>query len=195
MEVRISNNDNGTIAAVSNDYQLLTQSEMLSLQHWISRYKSNTYQVIGTATVANSKVTVLHIKNTDSTRFLAVSYLRLAALGLTGGTAPPDVANYFDIGTGRTVSSGGATATPVNTNRSSGRVAVVTATQTAPTMTGTDTLLDRHYLKEQGEEFRYNKEGSVILGLNDTLEISFTSDNTAGTAYARVTFMMLDIEN
>ena len=37
----------------------------------------------------------------------------------------------------------------------------------------------------------FNKQGSVIVGQNDTLEIRVVSDHTAGTAYARVTFMMI----
>jgi hypothetical protein len=56
--------------------------------------------------------------------------------------------------------------------------------------TGVFTQIDRVYTKA-GDQVVYNKQGSIILGLNDTFSIKFVSTGT-GTGAARVTFMMLE---
>jgi hypothetical protein len=182
----------GIAAEVNGDQKLITISEQHALQHENAWYKENTYQVVGTVTIANATTTVLHIKNTDSTRKMVISYIRVQAIDPAGGTSPPAAVNYFSLGLNQTVSSGGSAVTPVNTNAGSGRVASVTATHNGPTVAGTLAELDRWYLSADGGTETWNKEGSIILGLNDTFGINFTSDNTSGTAYARVTFMMID---
>jgi hypothetical protein len=179
-------------AVVNFEGKLFTISETHSLQHENSWYNENTYQVIGDVTLANATTTVLHLKNTDATRNLVISYVRVQAIDPTGGTAPPAAANYFQLGLDETVSSGGTAVTPVNVNAGSGRVADVTATDNGPTMAGTFAELDRWYLDSDGGAQTWNKEGSIILGLNDTFSVRVVSDNTGGTAYARVTFMMIE---
>lgn len=191
MEIRISNHDDGTIAGVTPENQLKVEAENLPLQHYVSRVNQNAYQVWGTATPVNGTVTVLHIKNTDPNNYAVVTYIRVGAIGLAGGTAPPAAANYFEIAFDRTVSSGGTAVTAVNVNRSSGKTALITATHNGPTMTGTAVVSDRHYLQAQGDETVHTKAGSMILGLNDTLEVRFISDNTSGTLYSRITFLMM----
>jgi hypothetical protein len=182
----------GDTAEVTKNHKLKTISEQHALQHENSWETGQTYQVIGTATIANATTTVLHLKNTDTTRRLVVSFMRVQAIDPAGGTAAPAAANYFSVGVGDTVSSGGSAVTPVNVNRTSGNAAAVTATASGPTMGGGFAEIDRWYLDSDGGSSKYDKMGSVILGLNDTLDIRFTSDNTSGTAYARVTFMMID---
>lgn len=189
MEVNISNHSDGTMAGVTEDYQLKVRAENQSLQHYISLNNGNAYQVEGTATVANATTTVLHIKNDDPDNDLVITYIRLQVIDPAGGTAPPAAANYWEMGFDRTVSSGGSAATPTNMNRKVGKVAAVTCTDSGPTMTGTHVNADTQYVS--GESMvSYSKDGSPILGLNDTFEIRLTSDNTSGTAYARVTFLM-----
>ena len=183
----------GYSAKVTKRNQLATYTESASIQHYISANQGQAYQVIGDfATVNNSTHTVLHVKNSDSDRVMVVTYIRVNLLDFAGGTSVPNVATYFDIGFGRTVSSGGTAVTPVNMNRDSGNTASVTATDNNPTMAGTFTEIDRHYVQAEGQEWAYNKEGTVILGLNDTIEIRVTSDHTSGVAYARMSFIMLD---
>ncbi len=192
MEVILKNNTNGTTVGVSPENQLQVVAESKSLQHFISQEKQNTYQVIGTATIANATTTVLHLKNTDSERDLVISYIRVQTIDAASGTALPSANTYFDIGLDRTVSSGGSAVTPVNVNASSGKTASVTATAAGPTMAGTFAEIDRWYCDADAGSNTFRKDGSIILGLNDTIEVRLTSDHTSGTAYARITFMMID---
>lgn len=191
MQVLIKNNSDGYTTEVTPEGQLKVEAEIHELQHHEARVQEQTYQVIGTATIANATTTVLHLKNNDPERDMVVSSIRLQSIDPSGGTAPPAAANFFSIGYDRTISSGGSAVTPVNTNAASGKVAAGTFTDSGPTMTGTFKELDRWYLDSDGGTNTFNNQGSLILKINDTLEIRFTSDNTSGTAYARVTFMMI----
>lgn len=190
MEVNIKNHTNGSIAGVTRDFQLKTQAESLSLQHFISREYGQTYQVIGTTdTLTAATIPILHITNDDPERLLVFSFIRA---GIVDPNATlPNANDYIQLGVGATV-TGGTAVTPVNTNRSSGKVATVTAVHSTPTSAGTFTEMDRYYPKEDGHEQVWNKSGSLILGLNDTFEARIVSTSTAGVAWARFTFMMLD---
>lgn len=167
--------------------QAATQSEIHELQHHISWNHGQCYQTWGTETaVAAADQCVLHLQNTSSTMKYVVSYMRLEVAGLAGGTALPSVTNYFYIAFNRTYGSGGVAVTPVNMNRASGNVATLTAYNESPTLAGTALEFDRWYPTD-GSMQTYNKHGSLILGLNDTMEISLVSDHTSGHAYARIT--------
>ena len=179
----------GVQAKVDSNKELLVKSNSASLQHIISERDGEAYQVIGDfASVNNSTHTVLHIKNTSATKFLVVTYIRLQTIDLAGGTAPPNAGLYWQIGKNRTVSSGGTAVTPANVNFASGKTAEATCTDNNPTMAGTFVELDRYYIQSEADAVVYNKEGSIVLGKDDTLEIRIVSDNTSGTAYARVSF-------
>jgi hypothetical protein len=161
-----------------------------SLQHVISEEDENAYQVIGTATLASGTVTVLHITNNDPDRKLTVTYLRHQVVGASGGTAFPNTSNYFSIRLGRTYSSGGSTAIAINVSSGSGNTAQITAYQGAPTLTGTANEIDRWYTKADGDMNTFNKEGSLIIPPNKTIEISYIGDHSSGTIYARLSFVM-----
>jgi len=182
----------GKLAKVDDEGQMLVVAESQELQHHVARVEQNAYQVIGDfASVNNSTHTILHIKNNDTTKNLAVTFVRLQFLDQAGGTALPAAATRFELGFGRTFSSGGTAVTPVNTTAFSSKVASVTCYDNNPTMAGTFTELDRYYVKDEGDSIVYNKQGSIILGLNDTFEVRIVSDHTSGLAYARVTFIMI----
>lgn len=182
----------GRQVQVTDEFQLKVVSENHELQHHESLTNGEAYQVIGDfAAVNNSTHAVLHLKNDDTTKLLVVSFIRVQLLNVSGGTALPDPGNRFEIGFGRTVSSGGTAVTPVNMNTTSGNTASVTATDNNPTMAGTFTEFDRWYPDSGESMMTFNKQGSLILGQDDTLEVRVVSDHTAGTAYARVTFMMI----
>lgn len=189
--VVIENNTDGTKASVTVDNQLTVQSETLSLQHYISFYDENVYQVIGTTTPNGTAATILHLKNNDSENTLVVSYMRLGIVDAANGTAFPSANSYFTLGFDTAYSSGGTTATPVNMNAQSGKTANVVAYGGAPVVSGTFAEFDRRHIKADGDEYTYNKEGSLLLGLGNTLDIRLQSDHTAGTAIARVTFIMV----
>lgn len=192
MDIRIKDNSTGTVAKVTPEFQLETRAETLSHQHYISREFAQTFQVIGvTDTLTAATIPVLHIKNDDPERDLVISYIRLQIVD--PNATLPGVGDYFQLGLGTTI-SGGSAVTPVNTNASSGKVASVTATHSTPSSSGTFSELDRWYPTADGDSVTYNKDGSIILGLNDTFEIRIVSTSTAGIAYARTTFMMVDKE-
>lgn len=191
MEINIKNHANGDIAGVTSEHQLQVEAETHELQHHVSRTTGQAYQVQGeTDTLTAADIPILHIINDDPDRSLVVSFIRS---GIADANATlPDIGNYIKLGFGTTM-TGGTAVTPVNMNRKSGADALVTATASTPTRVGTFVEFDRWYPSADGDRESYNKQGSLILGLNDTLEIAHVSTSTAGIAWARVTFMMMDL--
>ena len=183
----------GYTAGVTQEGLLRVQAQTNAIQFHHSREHGSAYQVQGDfASVNNSTHAVLHLKNTSSTKVVVVTYIRCQFLDYAGGTALPNVATYWDFGLNRTVSSGGTAVTPVNMNATSGNAASVTATDNNPTMGGTFLEFDRYYPSSEADQLTYNKEGTLILGQNDTFEIRITSDHTSGVAQARVSFIEYD---
>ena len=193
--ITIKNPGSGDQARVSTDGQLFTQAENLPLQHYISRFRGQAYQFQMNHTISGTGTKVVgHIRNNSPTLSLVATFARLQAIGLTGGTTLPDDGNYWALGFGRTFSSGGTSTTPINMNRNSGNAAAVIAYDNNPTLAGTFDEFDRFYPTDGGQ-FSFNKEGSLILGANDTLEFRFVTDHTAGELYARLTFLMMDLSD
>ena len=183
----------GNVAGVTSEGLLRVQAQTNAIQFHHSREHGSAYQVQGDfASVNNSTHAVLHLKNTSSSKLVVVTYIRCQFLDYAGGTALPNVATYWDFGFNRTVSSGGTAVTPVNMNATSGNAASVTATDNNPTMGGTFLEFDRYYPSSEADQITYNKEGTLILGQNDTFEIRITSDHTSGVAQARVSFIEYD---
>ena len=183
----INGNGSPRAAEVTADFQLKVQAEVQELQHF-EALSGLTYQVSSTDTGITAKTqTILHLKNIDPERNCVISFIRMQAI--TNTASKPVVGEYFEIGMGETVASGGTATTPTNTNAASGNIASVTATGIDPTMAGTFTQIDKWYNVGNGQ-IVYNKQGSIILGLNDTLSIRLLSAGT-GEAYARITFMMI----
>ncbi len=179
-------------AKVDKDLRLWTSSKSESLQHLISENEEQAYQIIGTATLANTTVTAIHVKNTSSDFNMVITYIRHQILDHSGGTAFPNVSNYYQIALGRTFSAGGSTATPINIHCGSANLALVTAYQGAPTLAGTAREIDRWYTKAEGDMNVFNKEGSLIIPPNETIELSYIGDQTGGTIYTRMSFIMED---
>jgi hypothetical protein len=180
----------GYFAGVTNENQLQARAETHTMQHHASLFYGQAFQIIGDfAALNNNTYRILHIKNVDPNRFLVVTYIRLEVVGASGGDfGSPNT--YFQFGNGVTYASGGTIVTPVNVNFTSGNAALVEAYDNNPTLTGTFLEYDRWYPDANGSMQTFNKEGSVILGLNNELTISLTTNHTAGTAYARVSFFM-----
>jgi hypothetical protein len=186
---------NGYSAGVTNENQLKTLAVTHSIQHHNSRVEGHAYQVIGDTTLNNNTHTVLHMINNSSVLNVVVTYLRISAVDLTGGTALPSALTFFQTGFGRTVASGGSLVLPVNMNQASGKTAPVITTSNDPVMVGTFTEVDRWYVEGAGIENTYYKDGSIILGVGESMEIRCTTDHTAGIAYSRLSFIMEPIEN
>jgi hypothetical protein len=186
--MQIQNNKDGTLAEVTSNNQLRVLSEGHHIQHHHAFFNESTYQVISVDTgITAATETQLHLINNSATHKCVLTFIRTQAI--TNTASKPVVGEYWEMGTGRTVASGGTAATPVNTNPGSGKAAAVTATGINPTMTGTFTPIDRWY-NVGNEEHLWEKHGSIVLGLNDTFEIRLVSAGT-GEAVARITFMMI----
>lgn len=179
---------------VNSDNQIVAAAVSQSIQHFVSRFKEQAYQVIGTATLAAGTVAALHIKNISSDKLLTVTYLRHQIISPTGGTALPNTSNYFRLAFGRERQSGGAEVTPVNVNNGSGVTAEVEAYQSNPTLTGTAVEIDRWYTKADGDMNTFRKEGAVLINPGRTLEFSYVGDQVSGLLYARLSFLMVELE-
>ena len=180
----------GNIAGVNNSNQLEVYAQTASLQHVLSHREGQAYQVWGVANLANGTVVPLHITNNNADKDLIVTYIRWQILDPSGGTAIPNADNYLFAGLGRTYDSGGALAIPINVNAKSGNIPQLTVYQGNPTLTGSNSIFDRWYPKAEADMNVWNKEGTVILGRDDTLELAYVGDQTGGIVFARVSFIM-----
>mgnify|MGYP003630646824 CR=1 FL=1 len=194
--VTIKNPGTGQQAFVSSDGQLRTQSESLSTQHFVSRYRGQSYQAVfedtGLGAAAN---VVAHIKNTSSTLSLVMTHIALQVIDVAGGTALGNTdLTYWSLAFDRTYASGGALTTPVNMNRGSGNAADVITYDTNPTLAGTAVEYDKVFVSGTHVE-RFSKEAALILSPGSTCEFTLTTDHTSGTAHARATFMMMDLSD
>jgi len=180
----------GYRAGVTDEHQIKVVSESHELQHHVSWLYGQTYQVEGSHTLASSGTkNTLHIKNTSPTRDMVITFVRLQFVG--DGTI--DVNTYMQYGFGPTYASGGAVITSVNMNRTSANAAEATCYDDNLVTAGTFIPVDTWYC--DASQIRYEKQGSIILGLNDTFMSRLITDQTAGIAYTRVTFNMIGSES
>jgi hypothetical protein len=177
-------------AHVDTDHRLWVNAKSSSIQHIVSEIEEEAYQVIGIATLGSGTVVVLHLTNNNPNKHITVTYLRHQVIGASGGTDFPNSSNYFSIRCGREYASGGAEVTPVNMFIGSGNTPDITVYNNNPTLTGTATEFDRWYTKADGDMNTFNKEGSLIIPPNKTIEISYVGDRTGGSIYARISFIM-----
>ena len=180
----------GYVARVDSTNRLRTYAKSASIQHVVSEDDQKAFQVIGTATLSSGTVIPLHITNDNSEENLVITYLRHQVIGASGGTSFPNVNNYFSVRLGRTYTSGGAASTPVNVFGGSGQLSGVTCYQTDPTLGGTALEIDRWYTKADGDMNTFNKEGSLIIPPNKTMEVAYVGDRTGGTVYTRISFIL-----
>ena len=171
-----------------NRLQVISKSEML--QHLVSKESHGAFQCIGTASLSSGTVVALLLKNNSSTKNMIVTYNRHQIIDATGGTAIPNASNYYRISLGRIYDSGGTLVEPVNIYAGSGVLSEVTAYEDNPTLTGTAKESDRWYTKANGDMSLFNKEGSLIIPPNESIELSYVGDQTSGTIYTRLSFVM-----
>lgn len=180
----------GYAAKVDSSNRLRTYSKSASIQHVVSEHDQEAYQIIGLSTLSAGIVTVLHMKNISQDDNIIVTYIRHQVVGVSGGTPFPNPDNYFSVSLGRTYVSGGSIATPVNVFGGSGHTAEALIYQGDPVLTGTSQEIDRWYTKADGDMNTFNKEGALIIPPNQTLEITYTGDQTSGTIYGRLSFIV-----
>lgn len=177
---------------VNEENRALVTSVNQTFQNHHSMSEGEAFQALGTATLANATVPVLHLKNTSDTLYLVVTHIRAQLVDAAGGTAYPNASNYWSIRHGRTYSSGGSAITPVNMNTGSTKTAPATVYDSSPTLAGTANEFDREYLKAEAEVAHWNKEGALVIAPGGTLEASIVGDHTSGTAKVRISFVMAD---
>lgn len=139
------------------------------------------YDAFGTIVIASgvtgvSGGVVLFVQNNDPVRFLVVDriYVQVAQPAVV----LPFQSTYFSVGFGRTYTSGGAVITPVNENRFTTNVAIVTAvnSNTILGLTGTFTEALRFY-PQGGPVFEIVPQGAdaIILTRGNSIEVDFNS--------------------
>lgn len=176
---------------VTENHQARVVAENQELQHYIALHDEQVFQVIANDDGITAKTqTILHIKNTSTTHWLVVTFVRVQAI--TDTASKPVAGEYWQLGGKDTVSSGGSVITPDNTVINSGETADAVITGNDPTMSGDFTEMDRW--RNDNSEHAWNKQGSILLGLNATFEARFVSSG-AGVATARITFMFVKKEN
>lgn len=180
----------GNLVKVDSDNRLHTMSKSDSIQHVISNECQQAYQCIGEADLAVGTVVSLFLQNISSDKKIIITYIRHQILDQAGGTAFPNVSNYFRIALGRTYVSGGSIATPVNVFVGSGNEADVIAYQGAPTLTGTAEVIDKWYTKSEGDMSTFSKEGSLIVPPNRCIELSYVGNHSSGIIYSRLSFLL-----
>lgn len=180
----------GKKAHVDNNNRLEVKSFSESIQHTMSHVDEQAYQAIGISNLRNGVTPVLHLTNNSTNRDVVVTHIRHQVLDNSGGTAFPNSSNYLRIALGRIYDSGGVEVMPTNINTNSGNNADVTIFNGNATLSGTATVIDRWYTKAAGDMYEFNKEGSLIIGIGDTLELSYVGDQTAGVVYSRLSFLM-----
>jgi len=181
----------GYLAKVTTDNKLSVYSKSASLQHSVSEEREQAYQVISTATLGAGETVVMHVTNQSSSN-MVVTYLRHQLVGASGGTSFPNASNYFSVRLGRRYASGGSAVTPVNVFSGSGNTPNVDFYGSGPTLSGTALEIDRWYTKSDGDMNTFNKEGALIIPQNQTMEIAYQGDQTGGTIYSRLSFIMED---
>ena len=185
-----SGTGNGRYAGVSTGNRLEVNSVTIPLQHEASKTRNKAFQVWGETTLAAGTVTPLHVFNNSTTDTCTITYVRLQTIDPAGGTALPSAANYYQIGTGQTRSSGGTAKTPINMAVGSTVQSGVTAYAANPTMANTLNVFDKEYVKAEAELSRYSKEGALVLLPGEAMTVQFVGDHTSGTVYSRVSFFM-----
>jgi len=180
----------GNLVGIDSENRIAATATMASLQHYESHTHGQTYQALGSMTVASGTNNILYLENENADLEFAISYMRIQAVDLTGGTTLPSANTYFQIGFDNTYTSGGDGVTPINMNRGSANVADISAYTNNPTLGGDFIEVDRWYVKAEGDMMTFNKEASLILPKNKSLTIRLITDHS-GTAYARATFFYL----
>jgi hypothetical protein len=188
-----SGTGNGYYAGIDSQNRLRTASVSSTEQHAVSSVTQKAFQVIGEATAVNGVVNVLHIKNSTADQTYTLTYMRMSNIDLAGGTAVPNAANYFELGTGMSYNSGGSAAEAVNVYVGSTVLSGGIFYKANPTLTGTFVPIDKHWPNGDADEHFYDKKGSLMVPPGQTLTLRYTGDHTSGTLYTRFSFYVSPI--
>ena len=192
VDILLDGTGTGNKAKVNSSNQLEVNAQSESLQHSQSSRNKEAYQVLSTINLSVGTITPIHIKNISKTKNLVATYIRHQIIDQSGGTSFPNASNYVSAAFARTRVSGGAALTPVNMFNGSRNTAEIEV-YSEPTLTGTAKEFDRWYTKAEGDMNTWNKEGSLIIAPGNTLELSYIGDQSTGIIFARLSFIMKNI--
>lgn len=158
------------------------------------------FTTVGTATITVAGTYYpMFIQNTDPSFLLVFERIIVEIVGVTGGTALPNVGDYFSLLFNSTYTSGGTPITPVNLNRTSTKVANVAAYNNNPVL-GVATILESHRWyppNAQGTAFELIRPETddIILGRNHTVAIRYITANTGGTVLVTIKFLLASADS
>lgn len=176
----------GSVAQVTKKNELRIRGAAVPIQHAAAE-EGLSFQSLSIDVVAAGAEVVHLLQNDDDENNLVVTYIRVQAVDLAGGTAPPDGANYFSISKGEVYDSGGTELDEVNCNFGAAKASGAVIYNNDPTLAGIAEELDRWYVEAQAKELVYVKEGSIIITPGQALAIKFTTDN-AGITKTRISY-------
>jgi len=158
----------GKLTSVTDAQQLEVQSESRELifyQSWTHGEAYTLAQVANQTVTASAEEVLCHIKNTSNTKYLCISHIHVAGYGANG---------FARVYVDSTYSSDGTAYTPGNHNRQSGNTAEATvyvADGSLAVAGGAQVCTKGIATEDTTAEMDFN--GSIILGLNDTMDVRF----------------------
>ena len=181
----------GYAAAVDSANRVKVNAVTTSFQHLAAHTDSNAYQAIGVGTPINGTASIIHIENTDSNNLdMMPMRIRMEILDSSGGSVLPNANNYFSITFGESYVSGGSTGSSVNTTAGSVKSSSTTININGATLSGIPKEIERCHPNSDGKIAVWETEGILIIPPGHTLNISYTGDQTSGTLYTSVLFIM-----
>ena len=181
----------GKSASVDDLNRLQVRAVSEPIQHWISHDKGLAFQAIGEQTLAAGTIWPLFIKNTDPSQQIVVTYIRHQIVDETGGTVLPNVDNYLKVSFNTEYTSGGTPIVPVNMHRGKANAPLADIHTGATINTTNEIISDKWFTKDEGDMYSWNKEASLILGPGQTMGVGYTGDQTSGTIFVRISFIVM----
>lgn len=181
----------GNRARVDGDGRLSVNAIATSFQHLVAHTNKNGYQIIATGDIVDGTTNVIHIKNIDPNNLdLIPIRIRTQLFDFSGGSSLPNSDNYFSITLEETHDSGGSTAIPINTTAGSTKLSTTLVHINNPTLSGAAKGIERCYPTGNGNIDLWNTDGVLIIPPGNTMNIRYIGDQTSGSLYASVLFVM-----
>lgn len=178
-------------AKVDSSNRLKVDAISSTFEHFVSHTESNGYQIIGTASPVDGTVNIIHIKNVDSNNLtLLPMRIRTQLIDLAGGSSLPNANNYFSFTLEEMHSSGGSTATPINTTAGSTKLSSTIVHINDPTVIGAAKEIERCYPSVNGEIDIWQTDGVLIVPPGNTMNVRYVGDYTSGLLYTSILFVM-----
>lgn len=144
---------------------------------------SSRFRVRGKAKLLGQETVALHMKNISDKKDIKINRIvhQMIVPRITGY---PNEENYFIISVGREFQGEGELVTPINIDGDSS--AEVTCYDNNPVLLEEGEEIDRWYTKDVGERNIWDDE--LILKPQDTLSLSYRSNQAGGLITTRVSF-------